>query len=83
MSRLIDADLLRAKFNGNTLWHYTGIRAMIDSAPTVYNVDKIIKVLDDKAKNCQNNSKYYGEKSGMDGTGLQRCHRDSKERRQK
>lgn len=63
MSRLIDADLLRAEFNGNTLWHYTGIRAKIDSAPTVYNVDKIIKVLDDKARNCQNNAKYYGEKA--------------------
>lgn len=37
MSRLIDADTLRAEFtrNFNELWHYTGIWAMIDIAPTV------------------------------------------------
>ena len=35
--RLIDADTLRAEFTGNfgrELWHYTGIRATIDVAPT-------------------------------------------------
>ena len=47
MSRLIDADLLRAKFNGNTLWHYTGIRAMIDGAPTAYDTDKVIEQLEE------------------------------------
>ena len=37
MMRLIDATTLRAEFTGNfhELWHYTGIWAMIDNAPTV------------------------------------------------
>ena len=34
--RLIDADKLKDEFIGEQeLWHYTGIRAWIDSAPTV------------------------------------------------
>ena len=35
--RLIDATTLRAEFTGNfhEMWHYTGIQAMIDVAPTV------------------------------------------------
>ena len=34
--RLIDADKLKGEFIGEQeLWHYTGIRACIDSAPTV------------------------------------------------
>ena len=36
--RLIDADTLRAEFTGNfgrELWHYTGIRATIEVAPTI------------------------------------------------
>lgn len=35
--RLIDANTLRAEFTGNfqELWHYTGIWAMIDTAPTI------------------------------------------------
>lgn len=45
--RLIDANLLRAEFNGNTLWHYTGIRAMIDGAPTAYDIDKVIEQLEE------------------------------------
>ena len=44
--RLIDADMLRAEFNNNTLWHYTGIRAKIDGAPTAYDIDKVIKQLE-------------------------------------
>ena len=38
--RLIDADTLRAEFTGNfqELWHYTGIWAMIDLAPTIETV---------------------------------------------
>ena len=37
MSRLIDATKLRAEFENTfpELWHYTGIWAMIDNAPTV------------------------------------------------
>lgn len=35
--RLIDADTLKAEFTGNfnEMWHYTGIRAVIDVAPTI------------------------------------------------
>lgn len=35
--RLIDADTLKAEFTGNfnELWHYTGINALIDCAPTI------------------------------------------------
>ncbi len=35
--RLIDANALKAEFTGNfhEMWHYTGIRAMIDVQPTV------------------------------------------------
>lgn len=35
--RLIDATTLRAEFTGNfsEMWHYTGIWAMIDIAPTI------------------------------------------------
>jgi NADH pyrophosphatase NudC (nudix superfamily) len=38
--RLIDANALKAEFTGNfhEMWHYTGIRAMIDVAPTVETV---------------------------------------------
>lgn len=37
MSRLIDADALKAEFTGDfrEVMHYTGIRAIIDHAPTV------------------------------------------------
>ena len=35
--RIIDADTLKAEFTGNfqEMWHYTGIWAMIDVAPTI------------------------------------------------
>ena len=36
--RLIDADTLKAEFTGNfggELWHYTGIWAIIGTAPTI------------------------------------------------
>lgn len=48
MSRLIDANLLRAEFTGNfhEMWHYTGIWAMIDCAPTAYDIDKVIEQLE-------------------------------------
>ena len=35
----------------------------INSQPTTYSIEKIIKVLEKKADNCQNNAKYYGEKA--------------------
>ena len=42
MSRLIDADALKAEFTGNfhEMWHYTGIRATIDVQPTVDAVSR-------------------------------------------
>lgn len=41
--RLIDADALKAEFTGNfhEMWHYTGIRAMIDVAPAVDAVEVV------------------------------------------
>ena len=45
--RLIDADKLKDEFIGEQeLWHYTGIRAWIDSAPTVDAVHVV------RCKNC-------------------------------
>lgn len=40
MPRLIDADTLKAEFTGNfhEIWHYTGVRAIIDVAPTIDSV---------------------------------------------
>lgn len=49
--RLIDADTLRAEFTGNfgrELWHYTGIWATIDVAPTVDAVSVV------RCKDCIN-----------------------------
>lgn len=48
MSRLIDADLLRAEFTGNfsEMWHYTGILAMVDCAPTAYDIDEKVEQLE-------------------------------------
>ncbi len=47
--RLIDADTLRAEFTGNfnELWHYTGVRAVIDNAPTIDAVPVI------RCKDCK------------------------------
>jgi hypothetical protein len=40
---LIDANTLKAEFTGNfhEMWHYTGIMAMIDVAPTVDAVEVV------------------------------------------
>lgn len=53
MTRLIDANTLKAEFTGNSHenWHYTAVRAMIDVAPTVDAVPVI------RCKDC----KYYRE----------------------
>ena len=49
--RLIDADKLKDEFIGKQeLWHYTGIRAWIDSAPTVDAV-KVVRCSDCKYYN--------------------------------
>ena len=41
--RLIDANALKAEFTGNfhEMWHYTGIRAMIDVQPTIDAVEVV------------------------------------------
>ena len=47
--RLINATTLKAEFTGNfqELWHYTGIWAMIDVAPTVEAVSVV------RCKDCK------------------------------
>ena len=54
--RLINATTLRAEFTGNfqELWHYTGIWAMIDVAPTVDAVPVV------RCKDC----KHYHKETG-------------------
>ena len=64
MSRLIDADKLLEElreYHPLSLSH--GILSDIEYFPTAYDVEKIVKVLEKKANNCQNNVKYYGEKA--------------------
>lgn len=64
MSRLIDADKLLEElreYHPLSLSH--GILSDIEYFPTAYDIDKIVKVLEKKANNCQNNAKYYGEKA--------------------
>lgn len=58
MSRLIDADLLRAEFTGNfhEMWHYTGIWAMIDCATTAYDIEDIIKQLEKEKERQRENA---------------------------
>ena len=54
--RLIDANLLKAEFTGNfhEMWHYTGIRAMIDVQPQVDAVEVV------RCKDC----KHWHEETG-------------------
>ena len=40
-----------------------GIFSDIEYFPTAYDIEKIVKILEEKANNCQNNIKYYGEKA--------------------
>ena len=64
MSRLIDADKLLEElreYHPLSLSH--GILSDIEYFPTAYDVEKMVKILEGKAKNCQNNAKYYGEKA--------------------
>ena len=64
MSRLIDADkLLEELREYHPLSISYGILSDIEYFPTAYDIDKIVKVLEKKANNCQNNAKYYGEKA--------------------
>ena len=64
MSRLIDADKLLAELREyHPLSLSYGILSDIEYFPTAYDIEKIVKVLEEKANNCQNNTKYYGEKA--------------------
>ena len=64
MSRLIDADkLLEELREYHPLSISYGILSDIEYFPTAYDIEKIVKVLEEKANNCQNNVKYYGEKA--------------------
>ena len=64
MSRLIDVDkLLEELREYHPLSISYGILSDIEYFPTAYDADKIVKVLEEKANNCQNNAKYYGEKA--------------------
>ena len=64
MSRLIDADkLLEELREYHPLSISSGILSDIEYFPTAYDIEKIVKVLEKKASNCQNNVKYYGEKA--------------------
>ena len=64
MSRLIDADkLLEELREYHPLSLSYGIMSDIEYFPTAYDIEKILKVLEKKANNCQNNVKYYGEKA--------------------
>ena len=64
MSRLIDVDkLLEELREYHPLSLSYGILSDIEYFPTAYDIEKIVKVLEKKANNCQNNAKYYGEKA--------------------
>lgn len=64
MSRLIDADkLLEELREYHPLSLSNGILSDIEYFPSAYDVDKMVKILEEKARNCQNNAKYYGEKA--------------------
>ena len=64
MSRLIDADkLLEELRQYHPLSISYGILSDIEYFPTAYDIEKIVKVLEEKANNCQSNVKYYGEKA--------------------
>ena len=64
MGRLIDADkLLEELREYHPLSLSQGILSNIEYFPTAYDIEKIVKVLEEKANNCQNNAKYYGEKA--------------------
>ena len=64
MGRLINADnLLEELREYHPLSLSQGILSDIEYFPTAYDIEEIVKVLEKKANNCQNNAKYYGEKA--------------------
>ena len=60
--RLVDADKLLEELRNYRTISY-GILSDIKYFPTAYDIEKIVKVLEEKANNSQNNAKYYGEKA--------------------
>lgn len=46
--RLIDADTLKGEFTGNfhETWHWTGVKTIIDNAPTAYDVEEVVSLLE-------------------------------------
>ena len=72
--RLIDADkLLEELREYHPLSLSYGILSDIEYFPTAYDIEKIVKILEEKANNCQNNIKYYGEKAEW----MSRAYRDA------
>ena len=64
MSRLIDVDkLLEELRQYHPLSISYGILSDIEYFPTAYDVGNVVKIFEEKARNCQNNAKYYGEKA--------------------
>ena len=62
--RLVDADKLLEELREYLPLSISyGILSDIESFPTAYDIEKIVKVLEEKANNSQNNAKYYGEKA--------------------
>lgn len=60
--RLIDADKLLEELKKYHPISY-GIFSDIKYFPTAYDTEEIVKVLEKKANNCQNNVKYFREKA--------------------
>ena len=60
--RLVDADKLLEELRNYRTISYV-ILSDIKYFPTAYDIEKIMKILEEKARNCQNNAKYYGEKA--------------------
>ena len=60
--RLVDADKLLEELRNYRTISY-GILSDIKYFPTDYNIEERVKIIEEKANNCQNNTKYYGEKA--------------------
>lgn len=62
--RLVDIDkLLEELIEHYPLTLSYGILNDIKYFPTAYDIEKIVKILEEKSNNCQSNIKYYGEKA--------------------
>ena len=62
--RLIDADKLLEELRQDRPPSISyDILSDTEYFPTAYDVENVVKILEEKARNCQNNAKYYGEKA--------------------